>query len=70
MSADATEIWVARRLPYVDGSGTGCVLGAYSTEEGAQAACWRELQRLGYEQPTAVALCYLDDPESAEPTDD
>lgn len=53
-------IYVAMLLPFDDGSGTPVVLGAYSSRPLAEARCWRELQLLGYHQPTAVYECPLD----------
>lgn len=53
-TARAAELWVALLLPFSDGSGDTVVLGVWGTQEGAQACCWRELDELGYDRPTAV----------------
>lgn len=54
------DLYVAMLLPNCDGSGTAIVLGVYSTRDGAEARCWRALQSLGYDQPTAVVERSLD----------
>ena len=51
------EVWVAVRLSYADGSGKTVVIGAYSSEVEAQAACWRHHD----EQPATVVCCTIDD---------
>jgi hypothetical protein len=64
--------YVAMLLPFSDGSGEPVVLGIYSERHLAEARCWRALQRLGYEQPTAVISRPLDldnegDDEAGDP---
>lgn len=64
---DDEIVYVAMLMPNVDGSGDPAVLGVYSEREGAEARCWRCLQRLGYDRPTAVFARALDKlPEDEE----
>lgn len=62
-----SDLHVALLLPFKDGSGEHAILGVYEDEAAAQARCWRVLQHLGYDQPTAVVSVLLDidyEPES------
>ena len=57
---EGDDIFVAMLLPNHDGSGWPVVLGVYSDRAMAEARCWRCLQNLGYDQPTAVIERPLD----------
>lgn len=53
-------VFVAILLPNHDGSGNAKVLGAYSVKWKAEGRCYRELKSLGYDQPTDVVECQID----------
>ncbi len=57
---DETVLFVAALLPFHDGSGSFSVLGIYSIKEKAEAQCYRALRALGYDQPTGIFVCVLD----------
>ncbi len=61
MDETKTTTFVSMLMPFYDQSGIPKVLGIYSTKEKAQARCWREIQKLGYDQPTEVIECTIDE---------
>jgi hypothetical protein len=61
-----TDVFVAVLMPFHDGSGSTKILGVYETEEKAQARCYQEIQKLGYEQPTQIVPMTLDVPIRVE----
>ncbi len=48
------KLFVSLLLPFYDGSGVPEVLGVYSTREKAEARCYREGCKLGYNQPMFI----------------
>lgn len=52
-------LYVAILLPFHDGSGKARILGVYDVVWKAEARCRRELVKLGYDQPTDVVECVL-----------
>lgn len=50
-------LFVAMLMPNHEGSGEAKVLGVYTDKKHAESRCYRELNKLGYNQPTEVVEC-------------